>query len=409
MRSANGARMHLSKASSLVNMLAFGLSCALLQSCGADADPTAPLEEGPEELTTATGTVFNTSLLNVRSKPSTQSAIVKTLSAGTKVQISCQVSGESVSGNSVWDYLPAHGGYVADAYLYTGHSAFIPGIAKCGESGCGTLDYKGQCQGSLLVWCEGGVKRSKDCSADGRSCGYQDSSVGYNCLGQSSGAGSTGPFYVRGTKLGTTQSKWVSQIGKQIVPEMRGTRSERLDKAAYVAWWSLKEGVLDLDNALAYSNCHFPPDQHIGPLSVCPNANNAWQVGISGVQAAWRTLSDVESLAIKVHPEKSTTQILIDAASAAGFGPSTSTGKAIASSTGRLRLSWLLREGAVGFEAQYPTVKSECFVTCSSGWESTCKWCFGSGWTTSAKFAPTRSASQQSISDLRAIFNGLAP
>src|SRR5262245_5334920 len=99
----------------------------------------------------ASGTVFNTSgqKLNVRAEPTTQSAVVATLSSGTKVKISCQVTGQTVSGNSIWDYLPAYGGYVADAFLYTGHAGVIPGVETCHASGggCGNLDYRGACQG----------------------------------------------------------------------------------------------------------------------------------------------------------------------------------------------------------------------------------------------------------------------
>jgi hypothetical protein len=183
---------------------------------------------------------------------------------------------------------------------------------------------------------------------------------------------------------------------------MVGSRSQRIAKAATVSWWSLKEGVLNLSNPLSYSNCHFPPDQRIGPVDVCPNPDHAWQVGISGVQAAWRSLADVEALAANVHPQKSSAQVLTDAANTAGLGPATATGQTIVSSTGRLRLSWLLRDGAVGFEAQYPVVQQECFV-------DGLYWCFGTGWSTSAAFAPNYGTAVQAVADLEAIFDERAP
>jgi hypothetical protein len=194
----------------------------------------------------------------------------------------------------------------------------------------------------------------------------------------------------------------VRYIATHVVPELPGSASERLDTAGYVTWWALKEGVLDVNNPLSYSNCSFPPDQHIGPVEVCPDPGNAWQVGLSGVQAAWKTLEGVEAIALTVHPEKSVGEILTGAAAKAGLGAQTELGQTVATSTDRLRLSWLLRDGAVGFEAQYPIVYSECFVSEKS-------WCFGTGWASSASFAPNRAGAEQAVADLKSIFQTLAP
>lgn len=270
---------------------------------------------------------------------------------------------------------------------------------------CSEVGYEGAClSDDLLVWVDNASCRWADCGSDGRSCAWTEA-VGYDCVDggwSDDGPAPDDPLYVVGVRLQPTQAKWVRHIGEEIVPGMRGTRADRIAKAAVVAWWSLKEGVLDLQDPLSYSNCHFPPDQHIGPVDVCPNAGNAWQVGISAVQAAWRSLADVEALAADVHPEKTSTQILVDAASTAGHGPATTTGQTVASSTGRLRLSWLLRDGAVGFEAQYPVVHQECFADAKS-------WCFGAGWSTSATFAANAWTSKQAIADLETIFDTLAP
>jgi hypothetical protein len=211
-----------------------------------------------------------------------------------------------------------------------------------------------------------------------------------------------GPLTVNGVQLDWRQERWIRTIARAVVPEMLGTAGERLDKASYVAWWALKEGVLNVNNPLSYSNCSFPPDKHIGPLEICPNENNAWQVGISGVQSAWRSVESVETLAVSVHPEKSITDVLADAARLAGFGAATTTGQSIAASTDRLRMSWLLRDGAVGFEAQYRPVYDQCFVRQES-------WCFGTGWSSTASFAPDRAGAEQSVADLRSIFEALAP
>jgi hypothetical protein len=210
------------------------------------------------------------------------------------------------------------------------------------------------------------------------------------------------PLVVRGVTLGARQELWVRHIATRVVPELVGSASERIEKAAYVTWWALKEGVLDVNNPLSYSNCSFPPDQHIGPVEICPDPGNAWQVGLSGVQAAWKTLDNVEALAQTVHAGQSIQETLADASAKAGIGEQTALGQVVTTSSDRLRLSWLLRDAAVGFEAQHPIVYSECFVSEKS-------WCFGTGWDTSAAFAPSRAGAEQSVADLEAIFATLAP
>ncbi|WP_242109189.1 M23 family metallopeptidase [Luteimonas aquatica] len=72
----------------------------------------------------ATGTV-NTSgaNLNVRSGPSTSYSVVGSLADGAKVTISCQTTGQSVTGtygtSNLWNRIGS-GRYIPDAYTYTG-------------------------------------------------------------------------------------------------------------------------------------------------------------------------------------------------------------------------------------------------------------------------------------------------
>lgn len=78
--------------------------------------------------------------LNVRSGPSTSSAVVGTVWDGTAVDISCQAEGDAVTNtrgftSDLWDYVPSLGGYVADAYMATGHDYRIPGVPDCGDDG----------------------------------------------------------------------------------------------------------------------------------------------------------------------------------------------------------------------------------------------------------------------------------
>jgi len=54
--------------------------------------------------------------------------------------------------------------------------------AYLGASACMDLDYAGRCEGERLHWCMMGAALEHDCAADGRVCGYQDDTIGYNCL-----------------------------------------------------------------------------------------------------------------------------------------------------------------------------------------------------------------------------------
>nr|WP_093875489.1 peptidase [Streptomyces sp. TLI_105] len=66
--------------------------------------------------------------VNVRSGPSTQYAIVRTLPLDAKVPIYCQKYGETISGpygtTDIWDNI-APGEYVSDAYVHTGSDDMV--------------------------------------------------------------------------------------------------------------------------------------------------------------------------------------------------------------------------------------------------------------------------------------------
>lgn len=53
--------------------------------------------------------------------------------------------------------------------------------APAGDT-CASLGYIGRCDGSTLKWCQGGVIKTYNCASVGKACGYQNSSIGYNCL-----------------------------------------------------------------------------------------------------------------------------------------------------------------------------------------------------------------------------------
>jgi hypothetical protein len=65
--------------------------------------------------------------LRVREQPTTASTQLGTLAEGELVSIGCQIEGEIIDGNAMWDYLEDEGGYVADAFIDSGGRE----IARC--------------------------------------------------------------------------------------------------------------------------------------------------------------------------------------------------------------------------------------------------------------------------------------
>lgn len=60
--------------------------------------------------------------------------------------------------------------------LYTSGNCAAP------TNPCGNVTYQGICSGTTLTWCEGGALKSVNCSSTGKVCGWQDNTVGNNCL-----------------------------------------------------------------------------------------------------------------------------------------------------------------------------------------------------------------------------------
>ncbi|KAK1253605.1 hypothetical protein MKX07_001682 [Trichoderma sp. CBMAI-0711] len=67
-------------------------------------------------------------IVNCRSGPGTSFAIKKTYKKSQDVSVTCQTSGTSVNGNSIWDKT-SDGCYVADYYVKTGSSSYV--TKKC--------------------------------------------------------------------------------------------------------------------------------------------------------------------------------------------------------------------------------------------------------------------------------------
>lgn len=390
----------------MTTRIAIPIAGALALACGEVDEGRAPDDAGGKFRANANATVAwtNGEGLNVRESATPSSTRVDWLAEGAQVTIVCQVEGAAVDGTAVWDRLEAPAGYVLDAYMKTGYASWIPGVPKCGASdeGCGDVDYQGYCDGDRLVWCEDDALHEVDCGSAGRECAWQSANVGWNCLDESGGGGAGEDIVVAGWTVTAQERHWLEYIGREVVPRLSGSRSSRLTTAARVAWWTLKEGVLGLDYAFEYSNCNFPSgDAHIGPVDGCP-VGRAWQVGLAASQVPWPYV-DVDATALALHPGMSIEDVLWWTASEAGHDPSaTDVGAAIVASTGDLRTSWLLRNPAVGFTNEVEVVTAECI-------EDSLSWCFGTGWDTTARYAPDRATAMAAIDDLYAAFDRLAP
>ena len=103
------------------------------------AGTAAALVLGAGVAAAATGTVNTSSgiAVNVHSGPSVSAGLVNSVASGTSVTIDCQTTGDRVTGlygtSTLWDHLPAQGGYVSDTYVYTGSSGTV--APACGGSG----------------------------------------------------------------------------------------------------------------------------------------------------------------------------------------------------------------------------------------------------------------------------------
>ncbi|KAJ2040534.1 hypothetical protein H4S04_007894 [Coemansia sp. S16] len=102
--------------------------------------------------------IYNADTVNCRSSPSTSGSVVRTYKANDDVSLTCQISGENIKGNSLWDKT-THGCYVADYYVKTGSTGYVSGKCSSGGSpptppGGGAAGpikddypYPGQCDG----------------------------------------------------------------------------------------------------------------------------------------------------------------------------------------------------------------------------------------------------------------------
>jgi hypothetical protein len=80
------------------------------------------------------GTVSVSGSLNVRFGPGTGYSVVGSVANGATVSVYCQATGTTVTGtfgtSNIWNRIGTNR-YVADAYVNTGYSSFIPGVPRC--------------------------------------------------------------------------------------------------------------------------------------------------------------------------------------------------------------------------------------------------------------------------------------
>ena len=227
-----------------------------------------------------------------------------------------------------------------------------------------------------------------------------DTAATYTLSVESDCGGGTVTCTVNGNDVRQPACGWLHYTARRVVPYLSGTRSDRIEEAAIVAWWSLKEGVMFLDNPIVYSNCNFPDgDARIGPLESCV-PDRAWQVGLSAVQVPWHTDAEVEGVAGTLLPDLTIDEILASTAREAGLDEASV--DAVVQSSGELRKSWLLRNSVIGFAVEAPVVRSECI-------DDSLRWCYGTGWDSTRMYAPDRAGAMQSIADIEALFDANAP
>ena len=115
------------------------ISASVTLFAGMVAGPaTATLAHSAEQAEATVGET-NGAGLSVRTGPDPATESVDVVATGTTVTINCQTRGETVENtkgfrSDLWDYSESLDGYVADAYMATGHDGTIPGVPACDDS-----------------------------------------------------------------------------------------------------------------------------------------------------------------------------------------------------------------------------------------------------------------------------------
>lgn len=89
-----------------------------------------------------------TAVLKCRSGPGTSNKVIKTYAKGTDLKLTCQIKGEVIDGNALWDKT-SDNCYVSDRYVKTGTNAMV--VKSCssggGGGGGGSTSSNSYCKG----------------------------------------------------------------------------------------------------------------------------------------------------------------------------------------------------------------------------------------------------------------------
>lgn len=105
----------------------------------------------------------------------------------TKLSLTSRTDNRGCMGQNRADWLSRQGyGFVDILRHFYGADLEVSHVdgASAGGGGdpCGGITYQGQCDGSVLRWCDSGAVQSYDCANKGEACGWQDDSIGNNCV-----------------------------------------------------------------------------------------------------------------------------------------------------------------------------------------------------------------------------------
>lgn len=90
----------------------------------------------------------------------------------------------AASGATLEEYFRSHEGAG-----YSGDCSDC--AAPTAQAACGPVTNRGECVGTLLIWCADGARVAVDCATSDQRCALRDEQTGYDCLlGELSGAGS---------------------------------------------------------------------------------------------------------------------------------------------------------------------------------------------------------------------------
>lgn len=128
--------------------------------------------------------------VNCRSGPSTSDSVITAYSTGMDVDVTCQIYGESIFGNSIWDKT-SDGCYVSDYYVQTGSDSMVEPECEGGSEppppGDGS-EYNGPISRQQILdradfWISQGIPYSMEKTepdANGRA--YRTDCSGFVCM-----------------------------------------------------------------------------------------------------------------------------------------------------------------------------------------------------------------------------------